>query len=286
MSPVHGERPHSGAALDTTAFEREAMPPQPPAESSSRRIAQGEEREVHTRLLRLALGIEEARAYWSRVDPSVAPAARPLIAFEQRWFGAKTLERMKTLLPYLAHRYDGFPESLAVLRRWRDMEPAVRRVICHWHLQLTDPIYRRFTGEFLLERRSLQEPSVDRPAVARWLRQTWPDRWAEATVLQFASKLLSAAAEAGLVSQKRDPRKLTFPKVPDHALVYLLYLLRSLEIAGSLTENPYLSSVGLDGTFLDQRLKAVSGVTLRRMGRLVEFDWAYPSLTTWAEATL
>jgi hypothetical protein len=246
----------------------------------------GEATEIHTQVLRLALGVEEARAYWSRVDPAIPPAARALAAFEQRWFGAKTLVRVKTLLGYFANRYDAFPESLSVLRRWREMDPAARQVICHWHLQLTDPIYRRFAGELLLERRALHNPQVDRPAVARWLRQTWPERWSEATVIQFASKLLSAGAEAGLLSPKRDPRALLFPKVPDLALVYLLYLLRTLHFQGTLTENPYLHSVGLDGSFLDQRLKTVRGVALRRMGRLVELDWSYPTLAAWAEASL
>jgi hypothetical protein len=240
--------------------------------------------EVHTRILRLALGVEEARAYWAHVDPSVPPGPRALQAFEQRWFGPKTLERVKTLLPYLAFRYDAFPEALNVLRRWRDMDPAMRQAICHWHVQLTDPIYRRFTGELLIERRTLKEPKVDRPAVARWLRQTWPDRWAEATLIQFASKLLSAASEAGLVSPKRDPRMLLFPKVPDHAIAYLLHLLRGVRFEGSLLENPYVASVGLGDGFLDQRLKTIPGITLRRMGTLVELDWAHPSLSAWAEA--
>ena len=242
--------------------------------------------EVHTRLLKLALGIEEARAYWAHLDPAVPPGARALRAFEQRWFGPKSLDRVKTLLPYLAVKYDAYPEALAVLRRWKHMDPATRQVVCHWHTQLSDPIYRRFTGEFLLARRDLKEPKVDRPAVARWFRQTWPDRWSEATVLQFASKLLSAASEAGLVSPKRDPRALLFPKVPDPALAYLLHLLRAVQHGGSLTENPYLESVGLGGGFLDQRLRSIPSVKLRRMGGLVEVDWTHPNLAAWAEATL
>ena len=256
----------------------------PPAPRRTPLLA--ETTEVHTRILRLALGIEEARAYLAHVAPSIPPGPRALHAFEQRWFGPKTLERVKTLLPYLAARYDAFPEALAVLRRWRHMDPATRQVLCHWHVQLTDPIYRRFTGELLIERRTLTEPKVDRPAVARWLRQTWRDRWAEATVLQFASKLLSAASEAGLVSPKRDPRALLFPKVPDLAIAYLLHLLRGVHFEGSLLENAYVASVGMGDGFLDQRLKAIPGITLRRMGKLVELDWAHPTLTAWAGATL
>ena len=255
-------------------------------EKGARLAEEGEIVEVHTRILRLALGIQESRAYWANVDETVPAGQRALKAFEQRWFGAKSLARVKTLLPYLAARYDAFPEALAVLHSWREMDPQVRQAICHWHVQLSDPLYRRFTGEFLIERRSLKDPKVDRPAVARWIRQTFPDRWSEATVIQFASKLLSAASEAGLVSSKRDPRELLFPKVPDEAISYLLHLLRGLRFEGTLTENPYLASVGLGEGFLDHRLKAIPGITLRRMGRLTEFDWAQPSLQAWAEATL
>lgn len=249
-------------------------------------MAPAEETEVHTRILRLALGIEESRAYWANVDETIPPDQRSVRAFEQRWFGAKTLQRVKTLLPYLAVRYDAFPEALAVLHAWRHMEPATRQVICHWHVQLSDPLYRRFTGEFLIERRTLHEPKVDRPAVARWIRQTFPDRWSEATVIQFASKLLSAASEAGLVSPKRDPRELLFPKVPDLAIAYLLHLLRGVRFEGKLTENAYVASVGLGDGFLDQRLRAIPGITLRRMGGLIEFDWARPTLSAWAEVSL
>jgi len=249
-------------------------------------IAPAEETEVHTRILRLALGIEESRAYWANVDASIPPGKRAIQAFEKRWFGAKSLVRVKTLLGYLAARYDAFPEALAVLRTWREMDPATRQVICHWHVQLSDPLYRRFTGEFLLERRTLHDPKVDRPAVARWIRQTFPNRWCEATVIQFASKLLSATSEARLVSSARDPRELLLPKVPDRAIEYLLYLLRGVGFEGTLTENAYVCSVGLGAGFLDQRLRTIPGITLRRMGRLAELDWAHPTLSEWAEATL
>ena len=88
------------------------------------------------------------------------------------------------------------------------------------------------------------------------------------------------------MSPKRDPRELLFPKVPDLAIAYLLHLLRGVRFEGTLTENAYVASVGLGDGFLDQRLRAIPGITLRRMGRLIEFDWARPTLTAWAEASL
>jgi hypothetical protein len=117
-----------------------------------------------------------------------------------------------------------------------------------------------------------------------WLRQEFPGRWSDATQVQFASKLLSAASEAGLVSPKRDPRTLPLPKVTDAALGYVLHLLRGTRIAGTLTDNPYLASLGLSDGFLDGRLRHLPGVKLRRMGGLTEFDWNAADLPSWAQA--
>lgn len=241
---------------------------------------------VHTRLIRLALGIEESRAYWEHADPMVPAAGRALLAFEQRWFGSKSLDRVRFLLANFAERYDAFPEALAVLRRWRGMDAPTRQLVCHWHLQLSDPLYRRFTGQFLVARRGLRDPRIDRDAVLRWVKNELPGRWAEATSVQVASKLLSATSEAGLISPKRDPRTLLLPKVPDVALAYLLHLLRSLRFEGTLTANPYLASVGLAESFLDQRLRTLPGITFHRLGEVTEFEWDAPSLPAWAEATL
>ena len=243
---------------------------------------------VHTRILRLALGIEESRRYWEHLDPSVPSAARALVAFEERWFGSKSLERVRFLLQSVARRSDPWPEALDVVRRWRSMDAASRQMICHWHLQLSDPLYRRFTGEFLLERRlvDLASRPLDRSVVLRWVKSEFPDRWSEATCVQFASKLVSAASEAGLLSAGRGGRGLLVPKVPDLALSYLLHLLRGLRFSGTLTENPYLASVGLAEGFLDQRLRSLKGITFRRMAHLTEIEWAAGTLTGWAEATL
>ena len=238
--------------------------------------------EIHTRILRVALAIEESRAYFEHVDPAIPPPRRAALAFEQRWFGAKSAARVRFLVSTLADRFDAFPNALSVLGRWRSMDAPTRQLVCHWHLQLTDPMYRAFTGDLLVQLRSMRHPIVDRDAAIRWVRTTFPDRWSEATCVQFASKLLSASLEAGLVT-KRD-RSLELPRVPDHALAYRRYLLRETRFEGSLTDSPYLGSVGLAGELLDARARALPGVVMRRMMHLVDFEWAYPDLEAWANA--
>jgi hypothetical protein len=239
--------------------------------------------EVHTRLLRLTLAEPECRAYWEHVDPSVPLARRAEVAFEERWFGAKSMARVRTLIATLGARFDPFPEALEVLHAWRGMSAATRVLVCHIHLQLSDPVYRAFTGEFLVQRRAAGHARVGRDQVERWVHATWGERWAAVTRLKFASNLLTAAGEAGLVGGRREPRPLTWPAITDEALVYGLYLLRDTEFEGRLFENPYLASVGLTGEVLGSRLRSIDALHVRRLGDVVDVEWAAPDLRRWAE---
>ncbi len=238
--------------------------------------------EVHTRLLKCALEVDDTRAYWRHTEPGVDPS--PGAAFESFWFGAKSLARVQVLLTNFRARYDAFPSALRVLHRWPHMEPDTRALICHWHLQLSDPLYRAFTGDFLVQRRERLRSDITRDLVITWVGEQGPGRWTTTTRIQFASKLLSAAKAAGLVGTSRDPRPLTFPRVGDDALTYLMYLLREVEVQGTPLDNPYLRSVGMDGGLLEDRLRGLDALRFRRQGDLVEYGWRFPSLEAWADA--
>lgn len=235
---------------------------------------------LHTRLLKCALETEDSRAYW--VHAGTQRLATPQSAFENFWFGARSLPRIKALLIDMRARYDAYPAALKVLSRWPEMSSETRRVICHWHVQLADPIYRRFTGEFLVDRRNGPRPEVTRDRIVAWIGQYGSSRWAMSTRIQFASKLLSTAYAAGIVASNRDPRPLSVPRVPDDALEYVLYLLREIEFEGALLDNPYLRSCGLEGALLESRLRALPGLCFRKQANLVDFGWRYSSLIEWA----
>jgi hypothetical protein len=239
--------------------------------------------ELHTRLMKYALEIEDSRAYWAHADGGVVSAQR---AFDEYWFGARSLSRIEVLLANMRVRFDAFPAALETLHCWRDMSPDTRRVICHWHLQLADPLYRAFAGEFLVNRRVGPRVDVTRDLVVRWVAQQGHDRWTMPTHIQFASKLLSAAYSAGLVATNRDPRPVMTPRVPDESLEYLMYLLREVQFEGTLLQNPYVMSVGLDGSSLEDRLRALPGLAFRRQGDLLDFSWQYPDLRAWGAANV
>lgn len=240
--------------------------------------------QVHTRLLKCALEIEDLRAYWAHAGGTEPPTAQR--AFKEYWFGAKSMARVEVLLANARLRFDAFPPALEILHRWPHMSPDTRRAICHWHLQLADPLYRAFTGDYLAKRRADGRDTVTRDSVVEWVAEQGPGRWTLSTRIQFASKLLSSAHAAGLVAKTRDPRPLALPRISDEALEYLIYLLREVALHGTLLENPYLASVGLEGPFLAARLRTLPGLTFSRQGDLLDIGWRYPDLRAWGQANL
>lgn len=231
----------------------------------------GESVSPHTRILRLTLAAIESRAYWEMVQPSLTVAERVERAFSERWFGNKSFARVKLLLSNFACRFDEYPEALETLRRWRPNERGTRALVCHWHLQLSDPLYRRFTGAWLPARLNDGGRRFDTDTVARWLVEVGHTSLAPSTRYQYASKLVRAADEAGLISPSKDgPRTALTPRVPDEALGYLVRLLQVVRHEGSWRDNAYFRSVGLTPDLIEARLRRLPDVTYRRMGELVE----------------
>ena len=241
-----------------------------------------EETALHSRLLRTTLATDESRAFWLHADLSAPLEAQT--AFDQFWFGEKTLRRVRVLLSVMQARFGQFPEALRVLRCWGNMEPGTRAVICHWHVQLSDPLYRDFTGDYLVSRREGGNPDVGRRAVVSWIRERGRERWSISTCTELASRLLTTAHGAGLLAGRTDPRQIALARVPDEALMYMLHLLRGLRFAGTLTSNPYLRSVGLEGRVLEHRLGRLPGLRYRREGEASDIEWGFPDLLGWAMA--
>ena len=242
-----------------------------------------ENNDSHTYLMRFGFGLDESRAYWERrgeVDgpPSVEEA------FENHWFGMAAEGRVSRAIKNMILRYDAYPDALALLVRWHDMAPATRRVIVHWHMQLADPTYRAFTGDFLHTRREAFEPRFERFVVDRWIDEHFPGRWAISTRQALAGKLIGAAFRAGLLEGKTDPRTPVFPRVTDEAIHYGIRLFRQVELSEPFYDNAYLRSVGLSGSYLAERLRPLDDASLLMQGDMVEFVSATPRLSDWWEA--
>ena len=240
-----------------------------------------ESTDVHTRILRCMLAADDCFAYWRHVDATVPIADRARIAFEQRWFGTKSEARVRTIMTDMVERFDVYPEALALFQKLGRIPAGLRVFLCHLHTQLADPVYRAFTGDFLPRRRDEGRTTVDRAAVARWVESSHPGRWSPVTCTKFASNLLATALDVGLVRGRRDPRQLPHPAVPPIIVAYALYLLRGTRVEGTLTENPYLKSLGLTTESLGRLSASLPGVRIAELGSVAEVTFQEPTLTAW-----
>ena len=82
------------------------------------------------------------------------------------------------------------------------------------------------------------------------------------------------------------PRGLSLGSVPDAAVGYALYLLRTVEYQGTLNENPYVRSLGIDSSLFSRALVHVPGIGYRAIGGVQEVHFRYPSLTAWGSENL
>lgn len=237
----------------------------------------------HTRILRVMLAARDSVAYWRAPVLDAPLPVRAEAAFRGHWFGTKSEARVKTLMGDMALRFDVYPAALAALRAWCPPQEVVPW-LCHFHVQLADPIYRRFTGEFLPDRLLKGYAAVDREGVARWMQQQWPGRWSAATCMKFGSNLLATACEAGLLRDRKDPRKLAAPHPPSLAFEYVLYLLREVVISQRTLDSPYVRSIAPDHDGLSVLVRSIRSVEVSSLGDVQDFDWHYPNLLSWAQA--
>jgi hypothetical protein len=240
--------------------------------------------EPHTRMMKCTLEVEPSRSYWRACAANGGPISKEQ-AFEKAVFGSKTFLRIERLMADMRHRYDEFSFALEVLGKWHSMELSDRVLICHWHTQLVDPIYRKFTGEYLVERYYGPSGTIDTDLTSRWIEVTVPGRWQIPTRKKIASKMLTSALAAGIISSNRTVRTIGFPRVSDLALTYLMYLLKEITYSGTAINNPYLASVGLDSEEAIRRLRKIEHLGFCRQGDLINFEWRYSTMLDWATAT-
>lgn len=264
--------------------------PQGGSAGSHRRLKMpAESVETHTRILRCMLAADDCQAYWQNVDTAVPVAERAAVAFQQRWFGTKSEARVRTLVGDMVERFDRSPTALSMLQGLGRIPEPLRSFVCHLHTQLADPIYRAFTGEWLPQRRAEGRTTVDRLAAADWVESLHAGRWSSITRTKFASNLLATAVSAGLATGARDPRTLGHVAIPDVIAAYALHLLREVRIEGTLTDNPYVRSLGLDTRALAQR-PGLPGVRVVELGGAADVVFDEPTMHAWglrhlAEAT-
>lgn len=239
--------------------------------------------QIHTRLLRSTLLEEDSQNYW-RQHLHNQTSDEVNLAYDNYWFGSANKATIKRTLTNLHARYINFPNCLEVLNLWKNMTVKERAIICHWHVQLSDVLYRRFTSEFIPSRFIYTPPTFHKDQAQQWVYSYMGAKWAGSTQAQLASKMMSCIRSTGLVaSESKDTIQLQYPLISNHCLTYILYALREISFQGNMLENPYLKSVGLTGSFLISQINQSSALSVQQIGDTISFEWKYPSLVEWGK---
>ena len=171
------------------------------------------------------------------------------IAFQERWFGTKSEARVRTLVTDMAQRFDAYPEARALLQHARTNAVSAPCPSCATCMRSSRTRSTAASpASFSHRRRDEGRTTVDRAAVARWVESSHPGRWSSVKCTKFASNLLATALDVGLVSfGRREPRANSRTRawpVRDCRRLRALPPAAGSASDGSLTENPYLRSLG------------------------------------------
>ena len=196
----------------------------------------------HTGLLRLGLALSQSVVFWERAREDKPVKALQEQAVAEEWFGSLSATRTRYVVGQLSKR---FPfEAREALSFGDGLEPHQAQLRCHWHLQLADPVYRRFTSQYLLGRWTSPHAMVELEGVIKWVGGLpLAQDWKTVTVRRMGSGLLSAATEAGLCQGGgKKERILKVPRSEPEDIIYLRTVLSRAQAMDSLPL--YMNSIG------------------------------------------
>lgn len=236
---------------------------------------------IHTRMINDTLLEERSQSFWKNIDLDNKQNLVE-VAYNNYWFGSANKATIKRTLNNFHVRYSAFPHCLAALKKWEDIDIKERALVCHWHMQLSDVLYRRFTSEFIPSRFIYKPAAFHKDQVQQWVYGFMGEKWAGSTQAQMASKMMSTIRSVGYVSKdSKTIIELRYPTVNQRALQYLLYALREITFQGSILENPYLKSVGLTGSFLISQINQTTTISVNQLADVTSLEWKYPNLLGW-----
>lgn len=188
------------------------------------------------------MGLEASASatFWRHADPSESLSERRARALAEEWYLDLSDARRRYLLGEFDKRFS--PAHLRALKAWQPDAERQAPLLCHWHLQWSDPLYREFTSGFLVNAWAQPETKINVDAVDGWLEQRGSHtEWSASTRRRLASGLLSAAGEAGFLKGSGRLKEVRTVTVDGACMDYLRQQLLSDEGEPGLGEEIFLS---------------------------------------------
>lgn len=168
----------------------------------------------------MGLEVDASRTFWKHAQPGETASDRRRRAQQEQWFPALSEARVRYLLLGLDKRFPA--HVLPALKRWSPAPERQAPLICHWHLQWSDPLYLDFTSGFLVGAWARSDRGLTVSDADAWLVERGTHGgWSPSTRRRLASGLLAAASVAGFLrgqARKKEPCAVT---VDERCLAYL-----------------------------------------------------------------
>jgi hypothetical protein len=199
----------------------------------------------HLTMVNLPARIRETKAYIQNYSEKMTRSELKKIAWDEAWFGFLGDRIFSVLISGLYNRFGQFPKLISVLKDWIDngIEHYDFNLVCHLHIQLTDPYYRWLTGEYLPERLGAGLGSFNAEIIQPDFISYSTKELKANTFRRLLSNLLRSAVECGLLSGK-EHRHFETPIVSTRFFGYLVYTLQEFNFPMSdLCDSPYIKSI-------------------------------------------
>ena len=162
---------------------------------------------AHTDLLKVGARIQESKIYLQNRNFSISKEDTVSKAFSEKWFGFKSQTYVKRLISRFELRFSKFPEAFLLLRSWVEkINLKDFKNICHFHIQLTDPYYRWFTGVYLGNLIFLGYEEIPTESLISSFEELVTTPMSVKVKRTLALRLKTAARDCGILEGKTDKK--------------------------------------------------------------------------------
>jgi len=242
----------------------------------------------HTAMIRVTARLNETMTYIRHYNDEINAADLKKSAWSQQWFGFLSESIFNRLMPTLSNRFGKYSYLMEILQRWsfQGIENHDFKLICHFHIQISDPYYRWATGEYIPARFNEGIDEITKSSLAKALSTRTVNPLNANTLHKLSRNILTTARDTGLLQGKTD-KTIAIPASSVEVLGYLLYALRLFDFSMSeIPESPYIQSVFRNPGSLRNLLtegQAKNWWEYNWEGRTFAINYAYADINPWFE---
>jgi len=203
--------------------------------------------EASTTMMKVGARLEESRSYLNFVNFEDSLKKQKEKAWNEQWFGFLPEQILETVVFALYQRFGQFPLIVKVLKTWIDkgLDNHDFKLLCHFHIQLTEPYYRWATGQYFYQRYNEGFDDIPSNILGKQLEKAFGKEkdLSSQSYQRLARGILSTARDTGILKGKAE-KFFAHPLVSIEFLGYLVYALYHFKFPfGEFVTSPYIQSV-------------------------------------------